>query len=149
VLPSRVLPTPALSPSRHTLEEIASSTGCAFSNAASEPEAITVIVPPWAPTFPPDTGASSIRNPAAPIFASSARAASGATVAQHRITAPLPNFARQPCAPNSTSSVCAAVTTNTTTASVSLGKSPALPTAVPPAADNSARAASRTSQPHT
>ena len=129
--------------------EIASSTGCALANAASDPDAITVIVPACAPALPPDTGASSIRNPAAAIFGSSARAASGAMVAQHRITAPFASFARQPCAPNSTSSVCAAFTTNTTTASVSAGNSAALATAAPPAAASSARAASRTSQPIT
>ena len=44
-----VLPTPISVPSRQTLVEIASSTGPAFSNAASDPDPITVIVPPCAP----------------------------------------------------------------------------------------------------
>ena len=108
------------------------------------------MVPACAPARPPDTGASSIRKPAASIFASSARAASGATVAQHSTTAPFASFARQPLAPNSTSSVCAAFTTNTTTASsIARADPPARATAAPPAACNSGARASRTSQPVT
>ena len=131
----------ARAPSRHTLVEIASSTGWALANAASEPDAITVMVPACAPTRPPDTGESSIRKPASAMRLPSARAASGATVAQHRITVPGRSLARQPLSPNSTASVCAALMTNTTTASMSAGSSAGDPTAAPPAAANSARAA--------
>ena len=144
-----VLPTPAASPSRHTLLAIASSTGWALANASSEPDAITVIVPPRAPTAPPETGASSISRPASVSFASSVRAASGATVVQHSTTAPGVRRARQPASPNSTSFAWAALTTNTTRASSPSGRSAAAATAVPPAAVSSARPASRNSQPDT
>src|SRR3978361_824187 len=54
-----VLPTPISSPRRQTLVEIASNTGPALANAASDPDPITVIVPALAPTEPPETGLSS------------------------------------------------------------------------------------------
>ncbi len=107
------------------------------------------MVPCRAPTAPPDTGASSISNPNAASRADRLRAYSGATVVQHSTTVPRASRPAQPCAPNSTSSVCAAFTTNTTTASRSAGNSSGRATALPPSAANAARAASRGSQPTT
>jgi hypothetical protein len=144
-----VLPMPAAPPSRQTLLATASSTGCAAANAASGPAAITVIVPCRAPTAPPETGASSISSPIAASLADSVRAYSGATVVQHSTTVPGASSPAQPFAPNSTSSVCAAFTTNTTTACTSVGRSAGRSTALPPSAANAARTASRGSQPNT
>ena len=117
-----VLPMPAASPRRQTLDAIASSTGAARSNAAGAPEPITVMLPPSAPARPPETGASSISSPASASRASRLRATSGATVVEQITTAPCGSSFTQPCGPNSTSCSCAAFTTRTSTASRSRGR---------------------------
>jgi hypothetical protein len=129
------------------LAAIASSTKAAASNAAGEPDPITVMLPASAATEPPDTGASSISRPTCSRRAAKARAASGAMVVQQSTTQPAGNTGTQPDAPNKTSLACAAFTTNTTTAARSGGNADATSTAWPPSAANASRTARRGSQP--
>ena len=62
--------------------------GCTAAKAASAPPTIKVSVPATAPPIPPDTGASSVNNPAAHACSATARALSTSTVEQSHSTAP-------------------------------------------------------------
>ena len=93
-----------------------------------------VISPDAARAAPPDTGASSICSPAASMRWPSSIAKSGATVAL-AITTP-PGFmpATAPCAPNSTASVCTALTTSVMTTSHCAPRSAGFAQGMPPSA---------------
>jgi hypothetical protein len=76
-----------------------------------------VISPLAARTAPPDTGASRCRNCIADSRSLSFSANSGATVLDASTVEPGLSAAAAPCSPNSTVSVCAALTTSTISAS--------------------------------
>mmetsp|Transcript_18094 Transcript_18094/g.27957 ORF Transcript_18094/g.27957 Transcript_18094/m.27957 type:complete len:283 (+) Transcript_18094:5356-6204(+) len=65
-----------------------SKRGWAAANAASDPPAMKVNVPPAAPPIPPETGASTLKSPAASASCATARALSTSTVEQSISVAP-------------------------------------------------------------
>ncbi|MNS75281.1 hypothetical protein D3C72_1087890 [compost metagenome] len=104
-------PCPGCSPRRYSLAQMASKMPAQASNASGAPAAITDISPAAALAAPPEMGASMKRSPMAARRAPRASANSGATVAQAITTLPGARLAAAPCSPNSTASVCCALTT--------------------------------------
>src|SRR5450830_305752 len=142
-------PMPCASPRRYTLPAMAASTSSILAYTSAGPEVIMVISPEAARAAPPETGASSISKPCAARRCPSAIAKSGATVALEITTLPGLRLAAAPFSPNSTVSVCAALTTKVTSTSTAAPSSAGLAQATPPSAANLSSTSLRTSQAYT
>lgn len=138
-------PAPA-SPQWNTFLPIAFSSGSARSKAASAPPAMNVSVPAFAPPVPPETGASTDRQPRAAARAWALRALSTSTVEESISSVPA-GSASTSCV--QTSTTCRPAGSMVTTTSAPSAASRAEPaTAIPSARAASSEAGTR-SKPRT
>ena len=96
---------------------IAASTGRARSTSASEPPTMIVSVPFWAPSEPPETGASTSATPRSARRSASSRVADGEIVEQSMTRPPCGAPAATPSSPNRTSVTSGVSETQMTTTS--------------------------------
>ena len=141
-------PCPAFSPTWNNFSPMAVSKAFAGFKTSGVAAAIMVRVPAWAPTTPPETGASMNRCPDCSIRSASWATSFGGQVAIKTTVAPLGSAAKAP-ASNRTLSACAILTTISTSASAPLATSGADAAICPPALASAARASCFMSKPVT